>query len=350
MSVGGDQSGAPLAPNVPDIRAMLQDPAALQSLANLLAQHGHKQTVGEGGAAVNTPMPNGAVSGSVDGAGAGVWSKAGTSAASSGTGLGGIGAGSQGGAPGQAPVHFRAPVAARVTGAEARNYIFASSNVPAPAAKFQIGAWSDMMLQQCALILNQELNLKGAKVKYKFIPSVFYQEHCIFLSEMISEGQVVGILQPMSQKGGSIVLAIGQIEKDGNFIRLYRCESISGSSRPADVQWTKETILHHANEVIVTFSVTSAVPPLSVQGVDGADGSLLGSGQRHSSQELCSTLMTGFQELSSSIQDLCAVTARAHNKRYKRPRRGVEKEGDDDGDDDDEGADGEEEASAPKRK
>lgn len=237
---------------------------AIQSLAKFLAQqqqHAYKQPVGEGGAAVNSPTPGGAVSGLVDVAGAGVWPKAGSSAASSGSGLGGIGAGSQGGLPVQAPVLFRAPVAARVTAGEARNYFFASSHVPAPAAKFQIGAWSDMMLQQCALILNQELNFKGAKVKYKFIPSVFFQEHCIFLSEVISEGQVVGILQPMSQKGGAIVLAIGQIEKDGHFIRLYRCESISGSSRPADVQWTRDTILHHANEVIVTFfsDICSAV-------------------------------------------------------------------------------------------
>lgn len=133
------------------------------------------------------------------------------------------------------------------------------------------------MIQQCALMLNQEVNLKGGKVKYKFIPSVFYLEHCIFLSEMISEGQVVGILQPTSQKGGAVVLAIGQVEKDGEFIRLYRCEAISGSSRRAEAQWTRDTIMHHANEVSVTFTVTSAVPSLAVQRVGGAEGSLLGT-------------------------------------------------------------------------
>jgi hypothetical protein len=226
---------------------------------------------------------------------------------------------------------------------------FASPDVPTPAAKFQAGTWSEMMIQQCALMLNQEVNLKGGKVKYKFIPSVFYLEHCIFLSEMISEGQVVGILQPTSQKGGAVVLAIGQVEKDGEFIRLYRCEAISGSSRRAEAQWTRDTIMHHANEVSVTFTVTSAVPSLAVQRVGGAEGSLLGTGQRNAYQEMCSTMMSGFQELASSIQDLCGVTARAHNKKYKRPRRGSEKEDEGDGDDND-GADGEEEASAPKKK
>lgn len=219
-------------------------------------------------------MPGGPILGSADGAGAGTGSKAVTASVVSG--LGTV-SGSQGGVCLQTPTMFRAPVTARVAGQDMRNYFFASPDVPTPAAKFQAGTWSEMMIQQCALMLNQEVNLKGGKVKYKFIPSVFYLEHCIFLSEMISEGQVVGILQPTSQKGGAVVLAIGQVEKDGEFIRLYRCEAISGSSRRAEAQWTRDTIMHHANEVSVTFTVTSAVPSLAVQRVGGAEGSLLGT-------------------------------------------------------------------------
>jgi hypothetical protein len=100
----------------------------------------------------------------------------------------------------------------------------------------------------------------------------------------------------------------------------------------------------------VTFTVTSAVPSLAVQRVGGAEGSLLGTekcipGDVFDNDEWIS----GVANLASSIQDLCGVTARAHNKKYKRPRRGSEKEDEGDGDDND-GADGEEEASAPKKK
>lgn len=210
-----------------------------------------------------------------------------------------------------------------------RKFPFLYPEAPKVHPRLEFGQWDPAFQVQNEALL-QPFKLGGSKQQgFRFFPSLYFQTNAVYLSEMIPEGQVIGILHCV--EAGVTVVAVGVVEDGHNVISFYDFSAVNASSCPPSVPWTSDFAVRQLNNVFRARNNPGMRAPLTIG--SRSETGPLSLKPKSDMQELSSSLSMALSCLTDQVGNVCSTIS----KTFKRGRKGNKKESGDEVDEEDDG-------------